>query len=169
MREQAPRLSWGHVNVNVSHLERSVAFYEKLGFEVLIPGIPYLGLSANAETSEIPGASAKALGLDPGTGGRACIMRLGQGFPMLDLTELPDISSRTPPENSDLGWVRVCLASRDLSNDYSELKALGVPFISEPQTAKDGLAEIAVCSDPDGTLIELIQLHLDKWPSPGQS
>ena len=28
---------------------------------------------------------------------------------------------------------------------------------------KDGMAEIAVCIDPDGTLIELIQVHFDKW------
>jgi len=25
------------------------------------------------------------------------------------------------------------------------------------------MAEIAVCIDPDGTLIELIQVHFDKW------
>ncbi len=31
-----------------------------------------------------------------------------------------------------------------------------------PQTAKDGKAEIAICVDPDGTPMELIQVHLGK-------
>ena len=46
--------------------------------------------------------------------------------------------------------------------DYNNLKKLNVEFISPPQTAKDGRAEIAICIDPDGTLIELIQVHLGK-------
>jgi predicted enzyme related to lactoylglutathione lyase len=51
----------------------------------------------------------------------------------------------------------------NLEADYKRLIDLGVDFISPPMTAKDGMAEIAVCIDPDGTLIELIQVHLDKW------
>ena len=39
------RFGWGHININVSDLDASVGFYEKLGFEVFIPGIPYLNLS----------------------------------------------------------------------------------------------------------------------------
>jgi predicted enzyme related to lactoylglutathione lyase len=57
----------------------------------------------------------------------------------------------------------MCLATANLEADYNKLIDLGVDFISAPMTAKDGMAEIAVCIDPDGTLIELIQVHLDKW------
>ena len=32
-----PNLSWGHININVSDLDTSIAFYEKLGFSLLIP------------------------------------------------------------------------------------------------------------------------------------
>lgn len=44
MSDQATKLGWGHINVNVSNLNASIEFYEKLGFEAFIPAIPYLGL-----------------------------------------------------------------------------------------------------------------------------
>ena len=34
MAEEAVRLGWGHINVNVSDLDASIRFYEKLGFSV---------------------------------------------------------------------------------------------------------------------------------------
>ncbi len=37
-------LQWRHINVNVSDLDRSIVFYETLGFEVYRPAIPYLNL-----------------------------------------------------------------------------------------------------------------------------
>ena len=29
----------------------------------------------------------------------------------------------------------------------------------------DELAAVALCRDPDGTLIELIEVHLGRWPT----
>ena len=48
MSISAPKFTWGHININVSNLERSIEFYEKLGFEVFMPEIPYLGLNREA-------------------------------------------------------------------------------------------------------------------------
>ena len=31
-----PDLSWGHININVSDLDTSIAFYEKPGFSLLM-------------------------------------------------------------------------------------------------------------------------------------
>lgn len=173
---ETPSLVWGHININVRDLERSIEFYEKLGFEMFMPAIPYLGLSRASEVAPIPSESARALGLAPGTRGRACIMQLGKGFPKIDLTELAidptvdadaDAHAQSEPLTSgDLGLVRLCLASSDLASDHARLAGRGVEFLSAPEHAKDGLAEIATCVDPDGTLIELIQIHLDKWPRP---
>ena len=106
--------------------------------------------------------SRTALGLPEETSGRACIMQLDSGYPKLDLTQLDEMSQSIPLNNADLGLVRICLASVNLEADYNNLKKLDVEFISPPQTAKDGKAEIAICVDPDGTLIELIQVHLGK-------
>ena len=164
MTDHVTKLGWGHINVNVSNLDASITFYEKLGFDVFIPAIPYLGLTKQIASKPIDAGSRKALGLPENTVGRACIMQLDNGFPKLDLTELDDLPQSKPLNNTDLGWVRICLVSANLAADYEKLSKQGVEFISPPQTAKDGLAEIATCIDPDGTLIELLQVHLEKWP-----
>ncbi|MDA8795835.1 VOC family protein [Gammaproteobacteria bacterium] len=161
--EQSTKLRWGHININVSDLDASIKFYEKLGFGVYIPSIPYIGLTVETKSNLIDEGSRTALGLPQETLGRACIMQLDNGYPKLDLTQLNDMPPSTPLNNTNLGLVRMCLATVNLEADYKRLIDLGVDFISPPMTAKDGMAEIAVCIDPDGTLIELIQVHLDKW------
>ncbi len=157
----APSLSWGHIIINVTDLTRSVAFYKMLGFEIFLPGIPYLGLSM--DVSGLEPSCAAALGLPPRVVGRACIMQLGQGFPKIDLIELTPAGPAPPLTNADTGIVRLCLASDDLARDYARLCADGVAFLSPPQADSRGLAEIAVCADPDGALIELIEIDRAKW------
>ena len=159
---QVVDLSWGHININVSNLDASIEFYEKLGFEVFMPAIPYLGW-LRTRFKVVDSAGSTALGLPNNLSGRACIMQLGNGFPKLDLTQYDDLAQSKPLDNADLGLVRVCLGSPNLASDYERLVRLNVDFISPPQTTRGGLAEIAICIDPDGTLIELIQLHLEKW------
>ncbi|MFT6580482.1 MAG: VOC family protein [Alphaproteobacteria bacterium] len=174
MNDKTPNIRWGHININVSNLDRSVAFYKRLGFEDFRPGIPYLGLTNDTEPAALPDDSARALGLSPGTRGRACILQLGDGYPKLDLTEFvalgasetPEKSPEQPLTNQDIGIVRLCLATRNLAEDFESLSKQGVIFLSAPQPAKDGMADIATCIDPDGALIELIQVHRDKWPAP---
>jgi catechol 2,3-dioxygenase-like lactoylglutathione lyase family enzyme len=166
MSKYQSRLGWGHININVSNLDRSIAFYKKLGFDVMIPAIPYLGLSDKGMSRPIPQAAVTALGLPQGANGRACIMQLNNSFPKIDLTELMGTSQHKPLGNVDLGLVRICLSSQDLQQDYDDLLEQGVEFLSSPQGCVDGMADIAVCADPDGTLIELIQVYLEKWPKP---
>ena len=161
-----PQFTWGHININVSNLERSIAFYEKLGFESYRPGIPYLALTDGPGVTELPESCARALGIPAAASARACIMQLGRGFPKLDLIEYAGQTQEISPSNTDLGLVRLCLATTGLQDDYVRLCAQDVPFISEPQLCQDGMAHIAICMDPDGTLIELIQPHPEKWPSP---
>jgi catechol 2,3-dioxygenase-like lactoylglutathione lyase family enzyme len=167
MSDETPKFAWGHININVSDLDRSIEFYQKLGFDVFIPGIPYLGLTAEPGGSSMPESVANALGLPAQTEGRACIMQIDGGFPKIDLTELTELTDKkqaNPLVNADLGLVRICLVSQDLKEDCARLGAQGVEFISGPQPGKDGMADVATCMDPDGTLIELLQVYLDKWP-----
>jgi catechol 2,3-dioxygenase-like lactoylglutathione lyase family enzyme len=159
------RLTWGHININVRDLDRSVAFYRLLGFEELLPGIPYLDLTNEPDPRAIHQDAARALRLGGQPRARASIMQLDDGFPKLDLTEYPDLQRGEPLENSDLGIVRVCLASRDLAADYERLSAAGVHFLTEPVSGAGGMVDMVCCADPDGTIIELLQLHPEKWPS----
>ena len=155
---------WGHINVNVADLEASIAFYELLGFSIFSQGIAYLGLSRQ-QIAPIDAEAAVALDVKPGTSARACIMQLGSGFPKLDLTELADSKTGRIQRNDDAGLVRMCLGTADLAGLYVNLTEQGADFLSEPATCRDGMAEIAVCRDPDGTLIELIQIYPDRWPT----
>ncbi|MFZ8957766.1 MAG: VOC family protein, partial [Pseudohongiellaceae bacterium] len=74
--EPSTRLRWGHININVSDLDASIKFYEKLGFGVYISSIPYIGLTAETKSNSIDEGSRTALGLPHETLGRACIMQL---------------------------------------------------------------------------------------------
>jgi catechol 2,3-dioxygenase-like lactoylglutathione lyase family enzyme len=163
MTDQAPKFAWGHININVSNLERSITFYQKLGFELFIPAIPYLGLTTRTEATTLQQPSARALGVSENTRGRACIMQLDDVFPKLDLTEFDAEQQNHPLTNTDLGLVRICLVSQNLKQDYERLAALGVEFISPPLRDDGCLADVAVCRDPDGTLIELLQVYLENW------
>ncbi len=156
------RFTWGHININVRNLDKSVMFYELLGFTRFLPSIPYLNLSVGGEAS-IPESCSKALGLEGDARGRACIMQLDDGFPKLDLTEFAASEQRDPLANGDLGVVRICLISQNLQEDYERLLARGVTFLTSPAPCHERLADVAVCRDPDGTLIELLQVYLDRW------
>ncbi|MGH1506021.1 MAG: VOC family protein, partial [Acidimicrobiales bacterium] len=90
------RASWGHLNVNVTDLERSIEFYERLGFTVMADEIPHLGLSRHDDTV-LDDALCDAYGLPPGTSARGCILELGGGFPKLDLTAY-DLGDTSGPQ-----------------------------------------------------------------------
>ena len=157
------RFRWGHINVNVSDLDVSIAFYRLLGFDMFRSGIPFLGLEAD-QTTVVPATTAQVLDVSPHARGRACIMQLGKGLPKLDLTEFSEPGAHHPLQNQDLGIVRLCLVSEDVQADYRQLAAQGVAFLGPPSECTERMAEVAICKDPDGTLIELIQVHLDRWP-----
>ena len=162
MPNETPPLIWGHLNVNVRDLDRSIAFYETLGFEIFRSGIPYLGL-VRTELRPLPASMAQALGVPAETRGRACILQLDDGLPKLDLIELDPPGEQQPLTSQDTGLVRLCLGSRDLDADVARLRSAGAEFLSEPQTDPQRLARVAVCVDPDGTAIELIEVDFARW------
>ncbi len=157
------RFRWGHINVNVSDLDRSVAFYRLLGFDMFRSGIPYLGMEEE-NAAVLLETTAQVLDVPPHTKGRACIMQLGKGLPKLDLTEFSSLRGHDPLRNQDLGIVRLCLVSEDVHADYRRLVAQGVEFLGPPSECTQRMADVAICKDPDGALIELIQVYRDRWP-----
>ncbi len=142
-----------HVNVNCSDFERSRAFYEMLGFEVLME-VP------ETNTPEV----AAAVGLEPYRL-RAALMRLKDARSpfVIDLIEWKHPSDSSPPyaRLNHLGIARIAMASSDLDADMARFKAEGVEFISEPATVawEDGPDSRFVCfKDPDGSVLELVEM-----------
>ena len=60
-------------------------------------------------------------------------------------------------------WCEFAWRPTILRSEVKRLEAEGVEFLTEPQVGHGGLADVAVCKDPDGTLIELLQVYLERW------
>lgn len=139
-----------HVNVNVSDLDRSVAFYEALGWKV----------TGRADLAASEG-SAVGLRVSPGVA-RCAFLKLDDNpdTPVLDMIEWQD--PRTEGEAyrhlHHTGLNRLCMRSDDIWADYERLKAMGVEPWSEPAKLQVGasMVEFLCFEDPDGTVLELI-------------
>ena len=136
-------------NVNCSNYEASRSFYEMLGFET------------QSEVDEVgSSALATAVGL-PSYHVRAATMALPDGH-SLHLTKWED------PYDSDfpyaalnhIGIARIAIWTLNLDSDMTLLENQGVLFYSEPvrPTGPYGFLRFACFEDPDGTVIELVQL-----------
>jgi len=142
-----------HINLNVSDIDRSIRFYEDLGFEVLGRN----DAEWSPETGEVLGV--------PGAQGRACIMSLKGDMARttkLDLLEWkhPPSPSRPRPAANDPGAPRIALRIRNVEAAYRELSSAGVEFVSKPAGAAPalGIANVVCCRDPDGFLVEFVEL-----------
>ena len=139
-----------HVNICVRDMERSIQFYQGIGFK-----------KVNDFTMDDPkvgdalGVKAKKL--------RGVFMRLGDdpNAPVLDLVQFidPPTQGQPYPTLNNVGICRIAFTVDDIDKTYEELKAKKVQFVAAlhkvdgPGGAKIGV----VCfKDPDGTVLELI-------------
>jgi glyoxylase I family protein len=143
-----------HVNINCTNFERSIAFYQMLGFKVI------RDLGEGTMEKVTPGLRMPADAIL-----RAVLMILGDNprSTRIDLIQWkkPDTEGRAYPHLAHAGMCRIALRTRTLVKDYEELKAKGIEFWTEPILIKlkEGKEEgFVCCSDPDGTVIELIQV-----------
>jgi len=143
-----------HVNINCSNFDRSLSFYELLGFEKVID-VP------TRNTLEV----AAAVGMPPyKVKGALLILKESITPLMIDLLEWQDPSDKSPPYPHlyHLGIARIALATADLDSDIEFLESRGVEFLSEPATVKLNNSPVTrfVCfKDPDGTVLELVERH----------
>ena len=141
-----------HVNVNCSNFDRSLSFYELLGFQKLVD-VPA------RNTDEV----AAAVGMPPyEVKGALLILKAAKTPLVIDLLEWLDPNDGSPPYEHlyHLGIARIALATDDLDADVEFLKLNGVEFLSEPATVQlaDSPATRFVCfKDPDGTILELVE------------
>lgn len=140
-----------HININVTDFERSLEFYRMLGFRVV------------ADLGE-GGSQALNAGLRiPDGRGRAALLMLGEDphATRIDLIEWknPKTAGQAYPHLYHVGMARLALKTKNLPQVYEDLKARGVEFFSEPQELNfpnQGRASFVCFTDPDGTILELI-------------
>lgn len=141
-----------HVNVNCSDFDRSLAFYERLGFAKMVDVPP-------TNTAEV----AAAVGMPPYRVKGALLILQNVANPcVIDLLEWQEPTDPAPPYPHlyHLGLARIALSTTDLDADMAELKSHGVEFLSEPASVKlgdQGETRFVCFKDPDGTILELVQ------------
>jgi len=138
-----------HANINCSDLEQSISFYEMLGF---LPSV--------VTEVDVPAEEAAGLGMPPYQLRASPKMHL-DGY-VIDLIEWIEPYDPSVPYAlmNHLGLSRISLQTTNLDADMTTLQAEGVEFFSEPVTIdRPAQGSRLVCfKDPDGTLIELVEL-----------
>ncbi len=148
---------WGlqhfyHTIVNCREIAESVQFYERLGFAVI----------SDRRDAIWPRGSGVSFGLGD-TRGRGVLMILPSdpNGPMLDLIEWQEPRADFP-EISPARIPRViAFRTRNVRAAHTALKAEGVKFTTEEPTSipSAGIIACACCYDPNGNILELIELE----------
>ena len=117
-----------HTCYRIADIDRSVSFYEKLGFEEL-------------RRMDLPdGAINVFMGL-PGDGAR------------LELTHNPGVDSY----DIGTGYGHIAITADDLDGALAGLAELGIEPEKPPYTVREGGSRICFVRDPDGYRVELIE------------
>jgi catechol 2,3-dioxygenase-like lactoylglutathione lyase family enzyme len=132
-----------HTGITVSDLDRSVAFYERLGFEV-------------AERIEEEGEEVeRGVGVP---GAKLRVAMLEGPNSRLELIEyLQPSDGPAPHPNNGIGAAHVCLEVEDVDAAVAELREQGIQFLTEPITHEAGIRWV-YAKDPDGITAELLQV-----------
>ena len=138
---KAPFADLHHVGFTVRDLDRSIAFYECLGFAVA------------QRWREGPELCAKGLGVD---GADIELVQMRRNGFVLEL-----IAFRQPRENrpdpSQIGNAHLAFAVADIDATCREIEALGGKLVSE--VIRHPEADWAQLVDPDGIRVELLMVH----------
>ncbi|HEV8712742.1 MAG TPA: VOC family protein [Candidatus Binatia bacterium] len=139
-----------HVNICVRDMERSIRFYQDLGFNKVDDFT-----MDNPNVGEVLGVKAQKL--------RGVFMRLGNdsNAPVLDLVQFidPPTQGQPYPTLNNVGICRIAFTVDDIDKTYEELKAKKVEFVA-PLKKLDGPGGrkigVVCFKDPDGTVLELM-------------
>jgi len=136
-----------HIGIVVSNLDQALHFYRDL-----------LGLKVEKEMEEAGDYIDKISSLK-----NICVRTVKMAADDGNLVELLYYKSHpTEPDQNrainKIGCSHVAFTVLNLEYEYQRLKKHGVSFHAPPQYSPDGYAKVTFCKDPDGTLIELVEV-----------
>jgi catechol 2,3-dioxygenase-like lactoylglutathione lyase family enzyme len=143
-----------HTVVNCRDLDESVAFYKLLGFDVL-----------NDRRQVVwPDFVASIFGMRRAKGrGVLMVLPSDPDGPMIDLIDWaePKAVFPDPARQADEVPRIIAFRTRNVHQAYAELSAKGVRFARDVFVPEEdlGLVGSVCCYDPNGNLIELIELQ----------
>ncbi len=145
-----------HVNINVTDIERSLAFYQKLGFKLM----HVFGDGAGGQGSEDDLAQGMAFGKGRVRGAVLSLSDHPRAATKIELLEWLDPPSTPQPKRPDhqAGVSRVALRVVDLKPFHQRLLEAGIEFEGDVADIDIvGAKCFVLFRDPDGTLLELIE------------
>ena len=141
-----------HIAINSTDLERSVAFYRRLGFQVMAD-------------REVHNEQVKKAFAVPSGDLRFVHLKLGdaEDATLLDIVEWGGEGTAdadaTPPQHAR-GITRFAVLTDDTDAVHAALAADGVSFLTEPTTVMtpEGGWKICLALDPDGVVVQITEL-----------
>ena len=137
-----------HLGIVVSDTERSLRFYRDL-----------LGLKVVRVMDESGEYIDNMLSLE-NVRVTTVKMSADSGSTLVELLEFKSHprQPRGDHEVCSVGPSHVAFTVDDLDTVYRRLSQAGVRFNAPPQLSPDGYAKVTFCQDPDGTLVEFVEV-----------
>jgi catechol 2,3-dioxygenase-like lactoylglutathione lyase family enzyme len=141
----------GHLGVCVSNLERSLDFYcDELGFRPL------------SEVHVNDALSARLLRLPAVDQRTVFVERDGLRLALFEFRRPATIATREPRPMNATGLAALMLRVDDLDGTLAKLRAAGVRVLDDTLVAHpDYDSRLVFVCDPDGTLVELVEIPGD--------
>ena len=148
-----------HINVNCSNFDVSLAFYQLLGFKIVLEFDDDMSFGASG--------LGPILRLPDDCDGRAALLALGDqpGALLLDLIEwkTPVVKDGPAPNLARQGFGRICLKVLDADRLHCDLVEAGYMPYTPPGRIQLGGSDIKVfcVEDPDGVVLEFMEFVKD--------
>jgi catechol 2,3-dioxygenase-like lactoylglutathione lyase family enzyme len=141
-----------HIAINSRDLDKSVAFYEKLGFTQLQDRT--VTNEKLKEAFAVPCDECRFVHLRVGDSEQATLLDIVEWGPP-GLAE----GNPTPPQNAH-GLTRFAVLTQSTDRVAEELRAAGATFITEPTTVMtpEGGWRVCLVTDPDGVVVQITEL-----------
>lgn len=142
-----------HIAINSTDLDKSVAFYQRLGFQALQDRSVKNDMVKQAFA--VPSGDLRFVHLRLGDDDNATILDIVQWFDPGTL----DTGSE-PVLQHQRGLTRFSVLTDDTQAVYDALAADGVEFITEPTVVMtpEGGWKVALVKDPDGVVVQVTEL-----------
>lgn len=147
-----------HVAINSTDLDKSIAFYKRLGFTLLSDRLVDNDLVKTAFL--VPTGDFRFAHLRLGDDDRATVLDVVEWYNPATTPTGPE-----PVSQHQQGLTRFSVLTDDTQHVYDELSAAGCHFLTKPESVltPEGGWKVFLVQDPDGVVVQVTEL----LPAPG--
>lgn len=149
-----------HIAINSQDLDKSLAFYQRLGFTLLADRLVDNDLVKTAFL--VPTGDFRFVHLRLGDDDQATVLDIVEWF-----NPATADSGDTPLSQHQRGLTRFSVLTDDTQRVYDELSAEGFEFLTTPESVMtpEGGWKVCLIKDPDNVVVQVTQL----LPAPEQN